>query len=211
MGRIAGLPLFALVAAFSLAAIACGESQPEPAPPELAVAVSPAARPAEEPTSTTAPSPTPAAEPPASPTASPTAIPTPSTTPEPTATPTPKPTATPVPPPTATPSPTPRPTPTATPKPTATPTHTPESTATPTPSPLTAAEIFAQVSPSVAFIETSVGTGSGVLIDGGYVVTNAHVVWPFDEVRVVFPDGSEFPDAPVANWDLLGDLAILVS
>ena len=47
------------------------------------------------------------------------------------------------------------------------------------------------------------------MIEGGYVVTNAHVVWPFDEVRVVFPDGSEFLDAPVLNLDLLGDLAVI--
>ena len=53
------------------------------------------------------------------------------------------------------------------------------------------------------------GTGSGVLINGGYVVTNAHVVWPFDTVRVVFPDGSEFHGVPVKGWDLLADLAVL--
>ena len=40
-------------------------------------------------------------------------------------------------------------------------------------------------------------------------MTNAHVVWPFDAVRVVFPDGSEYPEALVANWDLMGDLAVL--
>jgi hypothetical protein len=71
------------------------------------------------------------------------------------------------------------------------------------------AEIFARVSPSVAFIETPAGSGSGVLIEDGYVVTNAHVVWPFREVRVVFPDGSEHTGAPVLNWDLLGDLAVI--
>ena len=48
-----------------------------------------------------------------------------------------------------------------------------------------------------------------MLIEAGYVVTNAHVVWPYAQVRVVFPDGSEFPNAPVHNWDLLGDLAVI--
>jgi len=48
-----------------------------------------------------------------------------------------------------------------------------------------------------------------MLIRGGYVPTNAHVVWPFEEVRVTFPDGSEFLDAPVMNTDPLGDLAII--
>jgi len=74
---------------------------------------------------------------------------------------------------------------------------------------LSSAEIYSRVSPSVAYIQTPVGTGSGVLIDGGFVVTNAHVVWPFREVRVVFPDGSEFIGAPVFNSDLMGDLAVI--
>jgi S1-C subfamily serine protease len=92
-----------------------------------------------------------------------------------------------------------------------TPTHTPTTTPTltPTPTPLSVAAIFARVSPSVAFIDTPAGKGSGVLTEGGYVVTNAHVVWPFQEVRVVFPDGSEYHNVPVLNWDLLSDLAII--
>ncbi|MCH7997608.1 MAG: trypsin-like peptidase domain-containing protein, partial [Chloroflexi bacterium] len=61
----------------------------------------------------------------------------------------------------------------------------------------------------MAFIETPTVTGSGVLIEGGYVITNAHVVWPFEEVRVVFPDGSEHLNVPLLNWDLLGDIAVL--
>ena len=65
------------------------------------------------------------------------------------------------------------------------------------------------MSPSIAFIETRAGSGSGVLIDDGYIVTNAHVVWPFNAVRVVFPDGSEFLDVPVHGSDLMADLAVL--
>ncbi len=61
----------------------------------------------------------------------------------------------------------------------------------------------------MAFIQTPTGNGSGVLVQGGYVVTNAHVVWPFDQVRVVFPDGSEHPEAPVMNSDLMADLAVI--
>jgi S1-C subfamily serine protease len=70
-------------------------------------------------------------------------------------------------------------------------------------------QVFARVSPSVAFIETPAFTGSGVLIDGGYVVTNAHVVWPFETVRVVFPNGIVFLNAPVLGSDLLDDLAVI--
>jgi tetratricopeptide (TPR) repeat protein len=69
--------------------------------------------------------------------------------------------------------------------------------------------IFTRLSPAVAFVETPLGTGSGVLVEHGYLLSNAHVVWPFDKVRVVFPDGSEFREAPVLAWDLMADLALI--
>ena len=58
---------------------------------------------------------------------------------------------------------------------------------TPTPEPvadasLLPAEVYARIAPSIAFIETPAGTGSGVLIDGGYIVTNRHVFWPYESV-----------------------------
>ena len=37
--------------------------------------------------------------------------------------------------------------------------------------------------------------------EGGYVLTNAHVVWPTQDVRVVFLNGSEHLDAPVLKFD----------
>lgn len=73
----------------------------------------------------------------------------------------------------------------------------------------TARDIFTQLAPSIAFVETPAGTGSGVLVEHGYLLSNAHVVWPFDKVRVVFPDGSEYLDAPVFAWDLVADLALI--
>ncbi len=82
-------------------------------------------------------------------------------------------------------------------------------TATGAPEALTGRQIFAKVSPAIVFIQTEISSGSGVLIEGGYVVTNAHVVWPFDAARVVFPDGTEFGKVPVKGWDLLADLAVL--
>ena len=82
-------------------------------------------------------------------------------------------------------------------------------TPTPVPETLTRTQIFERVSPAIAFIHTGIASGSGVLLEGGYVVTNAHVVWPFDAARVVFPDGSEFEQVPVKGWDLLTDLAVL--
>lgn len=74
---------------------------------------------------------------------------------------------------------------------------------------LTPTQVFAAISPSVAFVDLPDSSGSGFLIDGGYLVTNAHVVWPYTEARVVFPDGSAHKNVPVVNWDLLADLAIL--
>ena len=71
------------------------------------------------------------------------------------------------------------------------------------------AEVYALVSPSVPFIETPGGTASGVLIEGGYVVTNYHVVWLYGAARVVFPDGTELQNVPVVGWDSMADLAVL--
>ncbi len=92
--------------------------------------------------------------------------------------------------------------------------HRPRTTTTPPPTtttagPLTARELFDTLSPSLAFITTDLGVGSGVLLEGGWIVTNAHVVWPFDEVRVVFPDGTEITDAPVVRVDVYRDLAVV--
>lgn len=107
------------------------------------------------------------------------------------------------------------PTLTATLPPTPSPTNTPTPTDTPTPSPtltpgpLSASQIFELASPSVAYIETETASGSGILIAGGYVVTNAHVVYPYRAVRIVFPDRSEYLDTPVIGWDLTVDLAVL--
>ena len=75
---------------------------------------------------------------------------------------------------------------------------------------MNAVQIYERLSPSAAYIETpdGYGSGSGFLIEGGYVVTNHHVVWPWEEARVVFPGGSEFM-ATVAAWDPMSDIALL--
>ena len=113
-----------------------------------------------------------------------------------------------------------RPMPTATPYPTATayPTSTPYPTPTRVPTSagtaaskdeLSGSELFELISPSVAFIEAEGGLGSGLLINDGYIATNYHVVWPYRAVRVVFPDGTELEEVPVAGWDPIADLAVL--
>ena len=103
------------------------------------------------------------------------------------------------------------------------PTNTPEITPTPrqptrTPIPqptqartpeLSADDVYAQVAPSVAMVISSVGSGSGVLLEGGYLVTNHHVVWADRWVRVLFPNGSDFGRVPVVAVDPLADVALL--
>ncbi len=69
--------------------------------------------------------------------------------------------------------------------------------------------IYRLVAPAVVFIETPTGTGSGVLLDNGFIVTNAHVVWPYREARVVFSNGDDFTSTPVVNVDEMVDLAVL--
>jgi S1-C subfamily serine protease len=85
----------------------------------------------------------------------------------------------------------------------------PPVTSTSAPLPLTPSEVFATVSPSLAYIETSIGTGSGIMMEDAALLTNAHVVWPYAEARVVFPNGTEVLDAPVVAWDVMADLAVL--
>lgn len=100
---------------------------------------------------------------------------------------------------------TPTPIPTIEPPPADTPTPVP----TPTPSPPTPAEVFAGVSPAVAYVETGGSSGSALLVDGGYLVTNSHVVWPSTAVKVTFPDGTVVQNTPVVGWDLMADVAVL--
>jgi hypothetical protein len=81
----------------------------------------------------------------------------------------------------------------------------PEATAT-APS---ADEVFERVAPSVAFVGTDVGTGSGLVLDERHVLTNAHVVRPYRAARLVFADKTEIAEARVVGWDLEADLAVL--
>jgi len=82
-------------------------------------------------------------------------------------------------------------------------TAVPSTLAAPTP-----AEVFAAVSPSVVFIEVPDGTGSGVLLSSGYVVTNAHIVGHFPTVRL-FTSLGEVAEVPVHARDWSSDLALL--
>jgi hypothetical protein len=69
--------------------------------------------------------------------------------------------------------------------------------------------LFDRFSPSLAFIKTPYGRGTGLLLHDGYILTNAHVVLPYEAVDVTFPDKSEFKKVKVYKVDMLADLAIL--
>ena len=70
-------------------------------------------------------------------------------------------------------------------------------------------EVYARIAPSIPLVETASWLGGGILIEGGYVVTNYHLVWPYESAWLVFPDGTEFAEVPVIGWDPWADLAVL--
>lgn len=70
-------------------------------------------------------------------------------------------------------------------------------------------EVFASLSPSLAFVATSLASGSGILIEEELVLTNAHVVWPFRSVEIVFSNGTRGVDLPVVAVDWVADLALI--
>lgn len=71
-----------------------------------------------------------------------------------------------------------------------------------------AAAVFAEASPSLAYVETAIATGSAFVVDGRHVATCAHVVRPYERARVRFPPAL-VREATVVGWDLVGDLALL--
>lgn len=56
--------------------------------------------------------------------------------------------------------------------------------------PLSVEGIRAEVAPSVAYVLTLQGAGSGVVITDDLLLTNAHVVWPANTVSLVFLNGA---------------------
>lgn len=74
--------------------------------------------------------------------------------------------------------------------------------------PLSVEALSEQVTPSVAFVLSQQGTGSGVVISDDLLVTNAHVVWPDSTVSLVFTSGATFQGRVVAI-DPFVDLAVV--
>lgn len=75
--------------------------------------------------------------------------------------------------------------------------------------PMSVADIAAQVAPSVVTVVTQGGNGSGVVYRGdGYVITNEHVVGSARSVTLVLADATRTPARVVAT-DPVTDIAVL--
>lgn len=72
-----------------------------------------------------------------------------------------------------------------------------------------AADVFAAVSPSVVLVEVGATNGSGFVVDGGYVVTNQHVVGLDPTASVLVPGAEDFVEVDVVAIDPVLDLAVL--
>ena len=70
------------------------------------------------------------------------------------------------------------------------------------------AEIYDSISSSIVYIDTPDGTGSGIILPNGYVLTNAHVVSLLSSVRVWTNDGNH-ASVPVHARDWIRDLALV--
>jgi len=74
---------------------------------------------------------------------------------------------------------------------------------------LSNSEIIEKVKPAVVYIQTSDGSGSGMIIESnGYVLTNAHVVSGFSTAKVKLSDGRLFIGSVVGRDEKI-DLALL--
>ena len=71
-----------------------------------------------------------------------------------------------------------------------------------------ASAVYAAASPAVVSVRTGGGAGTGFLIDGGKIVTNAHVAGDSERVTVRFGE-NEPRDADVLGTDLSSDLAVV--
>ena len=73
---------------------------------------------------------------------------------------------------------------------------------------LTPANIYDSISSSVVYIDTPDGTGSGIILSNGYVLTNAHVVSLHSTVRI-WSDNENHASVPVYARDWVRDLALV--
>lgn len=76
---------------------------------------------------------------------------------------------------------------------------------------LSSEDVYEKIQDSIVYIEAPNGdsSGSGVVIDGGWIVTNAHVVDRFERVVVGRSDGTDLGEHTVHGVDWIFDLALI--
>jgi hypothetical protein len=72
-----------------------------------------------------------------------------------------------------------------------------------------AADVYESIVDSIVFVETPQGTGTGIVIEDGWILTNAHVVERYPEVRIGRSDGIDLGEYPVFSVDWVFDLALV--
>jgi len=86
-----------------------------------------------------------------------------------------------------------------------------EPDAVPTPTELTNEDVYRAVQDSIVFVvdDSRTTSGSGIVLEGGWIVTNAHVVNQNETVRIGRSDGTDLGFHPVHAIDWLFDLALI--
>ena len=72
-----------------------------------------------------------------------------------------------------------------------------------------AADVYESIVDSIVFVETPQGTGTGIVIEDGWILTNAHVVERYADVRIGRSDGVDLGEYPVFSVDWVFDLALV--
>ena len=72
-----------------------------------------------------------------------------------------------------------------------------------------AADVYDSIVDSIVFVETPQGTGTGIVIEDGWILTNAHVVERYAEVRIGRSDGVDLGEHSVFSVDWVFDLALV--
>ena len=73
-------------------------------------------------------------------------------------------------------------------------------------------DVADKIAPSmvrIQFKDISKSGGTGFLVEGNYIVTAAHVVWPYAESDITFNNGTIYSNVQVIAYDHLADLAFL--
>ena len=73
-------------------------------------------------------------------------------------------------------------------------------------------DVADKIAPSmvrIQFKDISKSGGTGFLVEGNYIVTAAHVVWPYAESDITFNNGTVYSNVQVIAYDHLADLAFL--